>query len=134
MNDRTTRRTWLPVSSACLGAAVLTFLLILPSGSQEISWSIPADGGTPRDTNRIERVGPREFRIRSSFEEGGQSVLRHAVSRVDLVVRNDGSQLASVTRTVQKMRHRPARAQRFGGHRVLSRFAMVVNILLTPRH
>jgi hypothetical protein len=34
-----------------------------------------------RDTNRLERVGPREFRIRAAFEEGGQSVLRHAVSR-----------------------------------------------------
>ncbi|MCW5558671.1 MAG: DUF5060 domain-containing protein, partial [Verrucomicrobiae bacterium] len=58
---------------------------------QEISWSVPQDGGTPRDTNRIERLGPAEFRIRASFEDGGQSVLRHAVSRLDLLCRNDGA-------------------------------------------
>src|SRR5688572_4372604 len=54
-----------------------------------ISWSIPGDGGTPRDVSRIERVGPTEFRIRASFEEGGRSFLQHAVSRVELVCRND---------------------------------------------
>jgi hypothetical protein len=63
----------------------------------EISWFAPQDGGTPRDTNRIERIGPHEFRIRASFEDGGQSVLRHAVSRVDLICRNDGAQAANVT-------------------------------------
>jgi len=67
------------------------------SVAREISWSAPEDGGTPRDIHRIERLGPREFRIRASFEDGGQSVLRHAVSRVDLVCRNDGSQPADVT-------------------------------------
>src|SRR5689334_1352031 len=71
--------------------------LLVSAGAQEISWSVPEDGGTPRDTNRIERVGPREFRIRASFEEGGQSVLRHAVSRVDLLCRNPGSQAVPVT-------------------------------------
>jgi hypothetical protein len=65
--------------------------------AQDISWSVPADGGTPRDRSRIERLGPGEFRLRASFEEGGQSVLRHAVSRVDLLCRNDGAQPAMVT-------------------------------------
>ena len=64
----------------------------IQAAAQEISWSIPEDGGTPRDTNRIERLGPDEFRVRASFEEGGQSVLRHAVSRVDLICRNTGPQ------------------------------------------
>ncbi len=65
--------------------------------AQEISWIIPHDGGTPRDTNRIQMLGPREFTIRASFEDGGQSVLRHAVSRVDLVCRNSGPAPAKVT-------------------------------------
>ena len=62
-----------------------------------ISWSIPGDGGTPRDASRIERVGPTEFRIRASFEEGGRSFLEHAVSRVELICRNDGSRPTNVT-------------------------------------
>jgi hypothetical protein len=76
---------------------LLTSFLIFRTAAQEINWSIPEDGGTPRDTNRIERIGPREFRVRASFEEGGQSVLRHAVSRVDLVCRNSAAQSADVT-------------------------------------
>jgi hypothetical protein len=71
--------------------------LFVQAGAQDISWSIPVDGGTPRDTHRIERVGPREFRIRASFEDGGQSVLRHAVSRVDLLCHNSGAQAEPVT-------------------------------------
>jgi hypothetical protein len=65
--------------------------------AQDISWSAPADGGTPRDMNRIERLGPREFLIRASFEEGGESVLRHAVSRVDLLCHNAGTEPVTVT-------------------------------------
>jgi hypothetical protein len=80
-----------------LGLSTVAALLAAGAAAQEISWSIPEDGGTPRDTNRIERTGPREFRIRASFEEGGQSVLRHAVSRVDLLCRNLGTQSATVT-------------------------------------
>ena len=72
-------------------------ILAWRTASQEITWSIPEDGGTPRDTNRIERIGPQEFRIRASFEEGGQSVLRHAVSRADLICRNESSQPVAVT-------------------------------------
>jgi hypothetical protein len=69
----------------------------MQAAAQEISWSIPEDGGTPRDTNRIERIGPREFRVRASFEEGGASSLRHAISRADLVCRNSAAQSADVT-------------------------------------
>ncbi|MGF2075675.1 hypothetical protein, partial [Enterococcus casseliflavus] len=59
--------------------------------------SVPADGGTPRDPSRIRRVGPAEFSIRASFEEGGGSVLRNAVSRVELICRNAGPRTAQVT-------------------------------------
>ena len=93
MDHQRLRRVWLSV----LNVWVWTALLTLQAAAQEISWSIPEDGGTPRDTNRIERIGPREFRIRSSFEEGGASSLRHAISRVDLVCRNSAAQSADVT-------------------------------------
>lgn len=62
-----------------------------------ITWLTPPDGGTPRDTNRIRPVGPREFHIRAAFEEGGPSSLRHAVSRMDLLCRNAGAQAVPVT-------------------------------------
>lgn len=65
--------------------------------SAEITWTAPSDGGTPRQPGRIERQGPSEFLIRASFEEGGTSVLRHAVSRVDLVCRNSADRPQSVT-------------------------------------
>jgi hypothetical protein len=71
--------------------------LALCSFAQEISWFVPEDGGTPRDTNRIERVGAHEFRIRAAFEEGGPMVLRHAVSRVDLLCRNESPRAIPVT-------------------------------------
>jgi len=83
--------------SAALNASVLAALLSVPSTAQEISWSVPEDGGTPRDTNRIERIGSGEFRIRASFQEGGQSVPRHAVSHVDLICHNEGTKPASMT-------------------------------------
>src|SRR5690242_15217871 len=78
-------------------AIVLAVTVAASAIGQEISWLVPADGGTPRDTNRIEHVGPREFRVRASFEEGGQSVLRHAVSRMDLLCRNSATQPGEVT-------------------------------------
>lgn len=90
-------RSWPKLCSIVFGIAVATASLAVGAKAQEISWSVPEDGGTPRDTNRIEHVGPREFRIRASFEEGGQSVLRHAVSRVDLLCRNSDAQPAAVT-------------------------------------
>lgn len=90
------------VSGGQFSGAVALLLLwiataLLTSIAQEVSWSIPQDGGTPRDTNRIERVGPNEFRIRGAFEEGGQSVLRHAVSRLDLLIRNANTSAVPVT-------------------------------------
>ncbi|HMJ91642.1 MAG TPA: DUF4038 domain-containing protein, partial [Candidatus Acidoferrum sp.] len=80
-----------------LNVCAWTALLAIQASAQEISWTIPEDGGTPRDSNRIERIGPREFRVRASFEEGGPSSLRHAISRVDLTCRNSASQPEDVT-------------------------------------
>lgn len=85
------------VCGTSLKASAWIALLSIQTAAQEITWSIPEDGETPRDSNRIERVGPREFRVRASFEEGGPSVLRHAVSRVDLVCRNGGLRSTNVT-------------------------------------
>lgn len=79
---------------AALWLAVFSFTTAL---AQDITWSVPEDGGTPRDTNRIERIGPQEFRIRGAFEEGGQSVLRHAVSRVDLWCHNTSAKPLTIT-------------------------------------
>ncbi|HZJ13644.1 MAG TPA: DUF4038 domain-containing protein, partial [Chthoniobacteraceae bacterium] len=81
---------------AWIAIALTAFASTAPLRSQEISWSVPEDGGTPRDPARVERVGPREFRIRAAVEEGF-SPLTHAVSRVDLVCRNDGAQPSEVT-------------------------------------
>ncbi|HUR46289.1 MAG TPA: DUF5060 domain-containing protein, partial [Candidatus Saccharimonadales bacterium] len=75
----------------------LSLSLGLNATAQEISWIVPEDGGTPRSPNRIEKMGPNEFRIKASFEEGGVSVLRHAVSRVDLLCRNQGTRSVQVT-------------------------------------
>jgi hypothetical protein len=72
-----------------LGMAAGVMAVDVPAGGQDVTWSPPADGGTPRRLERIERVAPREYRIRAAFEEGGQSVLRHAVSRVDLLCHNE---------------------------------------------
>ena len=83
-------------SWVCPGA-ILLWALSLPTHAQDLSWSVPPDGGTPRDTHRIEQAGPREFRIRAAFEEGGVSILRHAVSRVDLLCRNAGRQPLPIT-------------------------------------
>lgn len=57
--------------------------------SPQLEIAAPADGGTPRDPNRITRLGPREFRIQAVVEEGA-SPLTHALSRVDLILRNPG--------------------------------------------
>src|SRR5687767_11544015 len=93
MNSQLLRRAF----SFGLRITLLTCAVSLRVAAQDISWSLPEDGGTPRNTNRIERIDPREFRIRAAFEEGGQSALRHAVSRVDLLCRNEGAQPARVT-------------------------------------
>lgn len=65
--------------------------------AEPISWLTPDDGGTPRDPNHVRPVGPHEFRIQAAFEEGGNSPLRHAVSRVDLLCRNSSTQAVAVT-------------------------------------
>jgi hypothetical protein len=61
-----------------------------------ISLVAPEDGGTPREAGRIVALGQGEFRIRACTEEG-RSVLTHAVSRVDLVCRNDNGKTQDVT-------------------------------------
>lgn len=66
------------------------------SKSAGISLFPPEDGGTPRDASRIVAAGPGEFRVRACTEEG-RSVLTHAVSRVDLICRNDGAKTQDVT-------------------------------------
>src|SRR5262245_57689779 len=99
-------RFWIFDFRFWIGLVAVTHTIVIGSSpAQEISWSVPEDGGTPRDTNRIERLGPiqqapggpQEFRIRASFEEGGQSVLRHAVSRLDLFCHNSGARALDVT-------------------------------------
>jgi hypothetical protein len=60
-----------------------------------ISLFAPQDGGTPHEANRIEAVGPGEFRILACAEEG-YSPLTHAVSRVDLICRNEAAQPETV--------------------------------------
>src|SRR5687768_17828097 len=81
----------------CWVGSLLMAGIALSGAAPEIFWSVPEDGGTPRDTNRIQGLGPREFRVRASFEEGGQSVLRHAISRVDLICHYNGPQPTEVT-------------------------------------
>ena len=48
-------------------------------------------------TDRIERVGAHEFRIRAAFEEGGPTCAEACGSRVDLLCRNAGGEPAKVT-------------------------------------
>jgi hypothetical protein len=56
----------------------------------QVQLVVPEDGGTPRDPKRIVRLGPSEFRIAASVEEG-KSPLTHAVSRIDVIARNGGA-------------------------------------------
>jgi len=84
-----------------LAVALCLIVLTMPGVGAEpntprIVLFAPADGGTPRDPNRIEAVGPGEFRVRACAEEG-RSPLTHAVSRVDLICRNDGGEPQDVT-------------------------------------
>lgn len=57
---------------------------------------IPEDGGTPRDPARIQRLGENKFLVRAAREEG-PNPLDHAVSRVELVLRNPHDSFADVT-------------------------------------
>jgi len=95
----------------CLGILVLLCLVDLPGCSEPrpdsrasggvtsafpISWRAPLDGGTPRDSNRILRLGPGVFRILARAEEG-RSPLTHAVSRMDLLCVNEAPEEQKVT-------------------------------------
>jgi hypothetical protein len=73
------RRGFLETATAAASAQSTTFEIV-----------VPEDGGTPRDPSRIVLIGPREFRIVASVEEAAGSPLTHAVSRVDVIVRNPG--------------------------------------------
>jgi hypothetical protein len=73
------RRGFLGTAAAAASAQSTTFEIV-----------VPEDGGTPRDPSRIVLIGPREFRIVASVEEAAGSPLTHAVSRVDVIVRNPG--------------------------------------------
>jgi hypothetical protein len=64
--------------------------------AQSLFWSVPDDGGTPREAARIEKISDTEFRIRATIEEP-QSPLKHAVSRLELVCHNPARQPQTVT-------------------------------------
>ena len=70
---------------AFLGAAAT----VAGAQTPDLEIIVPQDGGTPRDPRRIQRLGPREFHIEAVVEEG-RSPLTHALSRIDLIVRNPG--------------------------------------------
>src|SRR4030095_7207731 len=74
-----------------MGAAVLFqgSGTTVSAANQNVSLVVPDDGGTPRDAGRLVRLGPTEFRIRGHDVEGN-SQLKHAVARVDLILQNDG--------------------------------------------
>lgn len=87
-------RTQFPRMLAML--CVSTLILLSNLLRAEVSLISPKEGGTPRDKARIEQMGATEFRVSSSVEEG-RSPLRHAVSRVDLLCVNTGTQPVKVT-------------------------------------
>jgi len=62
------------------------------TNSNPISLVVPEDGGTPRNPDKIEVIGLNEFKIHASYEEGGVSILRHPVSRMNLVCSNSSDQ------------------------------------------
>ena len=64
--------------------------------SADVEILIPPDGGTPRDPACIERRGPAEFLIRARREEG-KNPLSHAISRVDLILRNQAAVPTGIT-------------------------------------
>lgn len=79
-------------------AAFLLYGVIIEAQTtpSAISWHVPEDGGTPRDPKRIQQISPNEFHIQAAFEDGTVSVLKHAVSRMDLICRNSGSKTMDV--------------------------------------
>jgi len=88
-----------PLLIALAAAGVLTTSVVaqqLPESKARVTLVALDDGGTPRDPARIVATGEHAFRVRASVEEG-QSPLTHAVSRVDLVCRNEGNAPVTVT-------------------------------------
>lgn len=85
------------LAAQCHRVLLATIFALASAAHGEITWSVPEDGGTPRDADLIRRIGPTEFDIRAAFEEGGNTVLRHAVSRLDLICRNSGGDAQEVT-------------------------------------
>ena len=73
--------------SACF-LAVLAFLAAEPNKPSIVLFA-PTDGGAPRDLTGIEAAGSGVFHVRACAEER-RSPLTHAVSRVDLVRRDEG--------------------------------------------
>jgi len=64
--------------------------------SGQISILPSKDGGTPRDPKRIVQLNKRTFLVRAHCEEK-TCRLRHAIARVDLVIRNSGDQDEKIT-------------------------------------
>lgn len=66
------------IVSFLIGLFVFTDI-IAQTPTSPITWISPEDGGTPRDLNRIKQVSPQEFHIQTVFQEGGTSILKHAI-------------------------------------------------------
>ncbi len=85
---------------ALLSLCLLVSMVSLGGAEVEttpISLISPEDGGTPRDPDKITVSKYNEFLIRASYEEGGASPLKHPVSRMNLLCKNDGDQDVKVT-------------------------------------
>ena len=96
MNAQLLRMCCLAMTLCLVAPAASEAASGMEPGATSVSLFAPADGGTPRDANRIATVAPGEFRIRACVEEG-PGVLTHAVSRVDLVCRNASGESQTVT-------------------------------------
>jgi len=87
MWQQTLFMTMLYIANASIGAV---------DSDVGINFRIPNDGGTPRSSERINQLSLNEFLIKASIEDA-QNPLTHAVSRLDLVCRNNGKQAETVT-------------------------------------
>lgn len=83
------------IVSFLIGLFVFTDI-IAQTPTSPITWISQEDGGTPRDLNRIKQVSPQEFHIQTVFQEGGTSILKHAVSRMDLICHNKSDKAVTV--------------------------------------
>ena len=68
----------------------------ITDSTPDISIYAPVDGGTPRSTECVKQLSRNEFQIKAFVEEK-QNPLTHAVSRLDLVCRNDGTKTEIIT-------------------------------------